>query len=133
MWRSVQGFPSHYGSRSTYKNEIVWCSPNYVSIPLWFSLNRCSMRVNKREAISFHPTMVLAQQGIVENAFLKGVSIPLWFSLNLPKHIFLASMQSCFHPTMVLAQLFISAPRKTTATSFHPTMVLAQPLLSIVS
>jgi len=119
-----------------------------VSIPLWFSLNldgnidvydtllfpshygsRSTIYLLRRLLITmrFHPTMVLAQRGIV--CFCLGVLV-------------------CFHPTMVLAQrklrefcpadiiLFPShyGSRSTNQPNrkrfgyirFHPTMVLAQ-------
>jgi len=77
-----------------------------VSIPHWFSLNSY-LHYLISCGLSFHPTLVLAQQAT--SAFGSLVTA------------------SSFHPTLVLAQPRIRSEHGPGITRFHPTLVLAQP------
>jgi len=57
-------FPYHYGSHSTrlyHKEEMI----EWVSIPLWFSLNMYVTYLFIKALMGFHTTMVLTQHGEV--------------------------------------------------------------------
>ena len=76
----------------------------FVSIPLWFSLNRKMVIAFFGTSTRFHPTMVLTQRIYIwERVTVHSVSIPLWFSLNFTLCDQNIEMV-CFHPTMVLTQ-----------------------------
>ncbi len=82
--RSPTQFPSHIGSRSTVQRGILYVITFFVSIPHWFSLNGFHTPLLLHYITSFHPTLVLAQQGNREGSGTQhtAVSIPHWFSLN---------------------------------------------------
>ncbi len=143
-------FPSHIGSRSTGGIQLETLPTYMVSIPHWFSLNRCCTRHNySKTPVSIPHWFSLNKPTFLSVLSYPPVSIPHWFSLNEHPEDGRRRNCLCFHPTLVLAQLACDVcphvdvdgfpshigSRSTSLTkvwsptegSFHPTLVLAQP------
>ena len=102
--RTVNKFPSHYGSHSTVRLHIYGLSgltfpSHYGSHSTDNGVRRVSLSAGFPSHYGSHSTSYPR-----ERLLIILVSIPLWFSLN-PKRWPSWPNWKCFHPTMVLTQL----------------------------